>query len=412
MPVFLMPGVSLRTPLGLLLALAAAGTASAPAPAANCDGTSTGLAPINELGPGLYLGQFQGGLYPGGLNTMPATHFAAGRLRAESVRPLDPQGQPAANGSIVLLSIGMSNTTQEFCSAAGTLPCDPWTFMGQAAVHPAVDQNALVIVNGARGGQTASTWDDPADENYDRIRDSLLAQGLSEAQVQAVWVKVANAQPTVSLPDPAADAYALLASMGDIARTLRVRYPNVRTVFLSSRIYAGYASTALNPEPYAYESGFAVKWLVEAQIRQMDTGVADPLAGDLDYNSAAPWISWGPYLWGDGLTPREDGLIWECADLQSDGTHPAQSGEEKVGTMLLDFFIGSPFTSTWFRTRTPELPGDTDLDGDVDLADLSALLSSFGSCVGGPRYDPAADINNSGCVNLADLSLLLENYGG
>jgi hypothetical protein len=408
----MMSPIWLRTRLGLLLALSAAGTASAPAPAANCEGTSTGLSPIDELGADLYLGQFQGGLYPGGLNSMPASHFAAGRARADAVRPLDAQGQPAENSKIVLLSIGMSNTTQEFCSAAGTLPCDPWTFMGQAAVHPAVDQTALVIVNGARGGQTASTWDDPADANYDRIRDLLLAQGLSEAQVQAVWVKVANPQPTASLPDPAADAYALLESMGAIARTLRVRYPNVRTLFLSSRIYAGYASTALNPEPYAYESGFAVKWLIEAQIRQMESGIIDPLAGDLNYNTAAPWVSWGPYLWGDGLTARLNGLIWECDDLQSDGTHPAQSGEEKVGTMLLDFFLNSSFTSTWFRTRTPALPGDTDLDGDVDLADLSALLSAFGSCVGGPRYDPSADINNSGCVSLADLSLLLGNFGG
>ena len=41
------------------------------AAASNCAGTSTGRIPINDLGAGLYLGAFQGGLYPGGRNTPP-----------------------------------------------------------------------------------------------------------------------------------------------------------------------------------------------------------------------------------------------------------------------------------------------------------------------------------------------------
>src|SRR4030095_3761934 len=93
-----------------------------------------------------------------------------------------------------------------------------------------------------------------------------MPQGLSEAQVQAVWVKVANAQPTISLPDPNADAFALLGGLGNIARARKDPCPQWEGVFFPSRIYAGYASTTLNPEPYAYESGFAVKWLIEAQI--------------------------------------------------------------------------------------------------------------------------------------------------
>ena len=35
---------------------------------------NTGLVPINDLGTGLYLNQYQGGLYPGGSNTMPVAH--------------------------------------------------------------------------------------------------------------------------------------------------------------------------------------------------------------------------------------------------------------------------------------------------------------------------------------------------
>ena len=57
-------------------------------------------------------------------------------------------------------------------------------------------------------------------------------------------------------------------------------------------------------------------------------------------------------------------------------------------------------------------PWDLDDDGDVDLADLAALLSVYGSCFGDPAYNPEADFNHNGCIGLSDLSVLLSNYGG
>lgn len=337
--------------LAALLALGAAGcggadAASPPAAPAATPTPGTLRVPLTDMGGSNYLA-FAGGLYPGG-DTAPAAHAAEGLRRANAVRPLDVAGRPDAAGRYVLLSIGMSNTTQEFCSSGSGLPCDPWTFMGQAAADGSVNHTSLALVNGATGGRTSSFWDAASDADYDRIRDTRLSpQGLSELQVQIVWLKVANASPTVSLPSPQSDAYMLVRQMGDIARALRTRYPNLQQVFVSSRIYAGYATTALNPEPYAYESGFAVKWLIEAQIRQMATGAADARAGDLAYERA-PWLAWGPYLWADGVSPRSDGLVWERADLVADGTHPSRSGQTKVGSMLLAFFKQSPQARCWF----------------------------------------------------------------
>ena len=59
------------------------------------------------------------------------------------------------------------------------------------------------------------------------------------------------------------------------------------------------------------------------------------------------------------------------------------------------------------------LAGDVDMDGDVDLSDLAALLGCYGHCVWEPYYEDcaAADFDCNGCVELSDLADLLGNYG-
>ena len=85
------------------------------------------------------------------------------------------------------------------------------------------------------------------------------------------------------------------------------------------------------------------------RIRAEDPLIADQIAGDLDLNPdptegsvVAPWLLWGPYLWADGTTPRSDGLRWNREDLETDGVHPAESGEAKVAALLGDFFGHEP----------------------------------------------------------------------
>lgn len=312
-------------------------------------GSESGMIPLTDMGARTYFG-FEGGLFASGSNTMPAAHAAAGAARARAIERLDINGNPSGSGKIVLLSVGMSNTTQEWCSVTGTA-CDAWTFSGQAAADPAVNHTSLVIANGAGGGQTAPFWVSPSDPNYDRVRDNVLTPlGLSEAQVQVIWFKAVNAGPHTSLPAANADAVDLLGEYGNILRSLHARYPNLKMVFMSSRIYAGYATTPQNPEPFAYESGFAVKWAIQAQIDQMANGgtVVDARAGNLNYNSAAPWIGWGPYFWADGLNPRADGITWLVSDMEGDGTHPGTPAETKVGAALLSFFKTNTHTSCWF----------------------------------------------------------------
>ncbi len=363
-----------------------------PCPASNCVGTSTGLVPLTDLGTGLYLGQFQGGLYPGGSNTMPLAHLLAGLAAEGAIVPRDTDGTPdPVNGRVVLMSLGMSNATLEFCIInAGTTGCTPESFMGQAAADPAVNHTTLALVNGAHGGQDAPLWTDPMSVNYTNAATLLASQGLSEAQVQVVWVKQAHAHPTVSLPAANADAHTLEGYLGTTTRTLRVRYPNLQQVFFSSRIYAGYADVTIDPEPYAYETGFSVKWLVEAQITQMATSGTppDPVAGDLNYGTVAPWIAWGPYLWADGTTARSDGLTYLCSDMAMDGTHPNPGAIQKVATMLLDFLLTSPVTQSWFPAAGAETTTTTTIGSStttsIDTSTTTTTLPVV-ACTPQPR---------------------------
>jgi hypothetical protein len=66
----------------------------------------------------------------------------------------------------------------------------------------------------------------------------------------------------------------------------------------------------------------------------------------------APLALWGPYLWADGIKGRKtDSVIYERADLAGDGTHPSNSGREKVAGMLLNFFATDETARGWFGKK-------------------------------------------------------------
>ena len=291
-----------------------------------------GFTPLTDLGSGTYQGR-TGGLYPNGSNARPGLHESEGLNRARAVVPMDRDGRPDPNGRYVLASLGMSNTTQEF-SAFKTL-----------ADADAARDSHLVIVDGAQGGQTAMAWSSPGCACWATLDARLAGAGVTAAQVSVMWIKQADANPTSGWPS---HVQTLQNELTSILAILSGKFPNLRLVYLSSRIYAGYATTTLNPEPYAYEGGFAVKWLVEGQINGAP-GLAYTPGG---VGGGIPWIAWGPYLWADGMTPRRDGLTWACGDLSSsDGTHPSSSGQRKVADMLLTFFQTDSTARAWYLAR-------------------------------------------------------------
>lgn len=297
---------------------------SAPAPR-----DSTGLVPLTDLGGDARYKDQDGGLYGGGRNTPPEPLLRAALDASAKVRPLDAKGRPAIDGKVGLVSVGMSNTTQEFSQ-----------FIAQARRDPEVSP-ALALIDGAQGGVISTIWAHPEravqagrPDPWSVLDGRLKAASTTAEQVQVAWVKQAIANPS-ALGEFPKHTDPLKADTAIIVRKLKERFPNLRLVYLSSRIYAGYASTPLNPEPFAYESAFAVRGLVLDRLR---SGTAEE-----------PVLLWGPYLWADGVKGRKaDGLVWTRADLADDGTHPGPAGRRKVADLLLTFLKTDPTAKPWF----------------------------------------------------------------
>lgn len=209
----------------------------------------------------------------------------------------------------------MSNTTQEYSR------------FKQIADADSAKSQSVVIVDGAQGGQTGLRWANPKSQLWSEVDNRLSREGISPQQVQVAWMKQAEAGPAQHGDFPK-HAKQLQDSLVRSLANLKQKFPNLRIVYLSSRIYAGYAKTGLNPEPYAYEEAFTMRWLIQDQI------AGKP---ELNFEAAkgavkSPLLLWGPYLWADGETPRKaDGLIYQREDLrESDGTHPSDTGRQKV----------------------------------------------------------------------------------
>jgi hypothetical protein len=169
----------------------------------------------------------------------------------------------------------------------------------------------------------------------------LTTANVTREQVQIAWIKEADAGPNQGFPKY---AQTLRDELRQIVCAMKVRFPNLQMIYLSSRTYAGYATILLNPEPYAYESGFSVKWLIEEQLKGDKELNFDPTKGAVK----APWLSWGPYLWANGTTKNADGLSYEASDFGNDGTHPSQPGQKKIAQHMLKFFKSDPTTKPWF----------------------------------------------------------------
>lgn len=294
---------------------------------AECSRTSVDLTPLTELVGFKYKGE-DGGLYPG--SNKPPDDFQFSSVEAaKRIIPLDRDGKPDdVNGKIVILSVGMSLTYQEFESFRYLSDSDP------------LRNSKVILINSAIPGVTASSIaDNPTEFYWVELNHTLERRDLDVNQVQVVWLKEVNAQRR-GFPRDELD---LKDDLKKIVQQIKEKYVNTQIVYISSRSYGGYGGP--NSEPAAFETGFAVKWLIQEQIS------GEP---DLNYDYSkgiikAPILRWGPYLWANGVNHRAgDNLSWDCLDYEDDGLHTSSSGQDKVARMLLNYMQTDPTARIWY----------------------------------------------------------------
>jgi len=305
---------------------------------ANCsvdsvDGSrsSKPLVALNDLGTGYYQG-YEGGLYPGGINTDPPSHHTPAVTIGEGIQPLDPDGTPdPVNGKMVFISLGQSTTQQPFLDFIDIANADP-------------DKNPqLVIVQGALGGGTANLWSESDSPYLATVLDYILPfAGVTPNQVVAAWV---NAEDSLSDSFPG-DATTLQGQLETFAQELHTNFPNLVLSYWGSLNYTGYSDgvDSVDPEPQGYESAFGVKWAIADQVNGDHSLNFQPSKGPVE----APWMGWGDYYWANGLNTRQDGTYWSCHDLGDDGLHPSNVGHYKIVEGLLNLLKTGDTSSPWF----------------------------------------------------------------
>jgi hypothetical protein len=298
--------------------------------------TTTPITALTDLGTGTYQGS-EGGLYPNGSNVRPASHDSDGVGIAQGIQPLDSNGNPSPTGKYVLLAVGESTAQNEFNRFLPIANADP------------TKNPALVIVNGAQGGATPNNFTKTTSAYWSTVNNDYLPQnGVTAKQVVAAWIEDTDGIASGTFPT---DITTLQSEYETMMQTMLKLFPNLKLVYFSSRVYGGYSNgvgSPSNPEPYAYEVAFAVKWAIQDQIDGKSNLNYDPTKGPV----VAPWMSWGPYYWANGMLGREDGTVWDCEDFSPDGTHPSSTfGQLKVATPLLNFLKSDDTTTIWYLSQ-------------------------------------------------------------
>ncbi len=304
----------------------------------NCENDTTHFISLVDLQTGFYLGEFQGGLYPGGSNTMPLYHLNKGVKISKAIKPLDSLGNvDFVNGKVYMACFGSSTAVQPFKKYQSALPDAEGLnncFKTVLCNHVGGIENMTI--------DNATYWEDIDN-------DKLIPAGVTREQIQVAWMM--NSSREDSIYDMPLQADSIHAKYVRAFQGLYATYPNLKILYLSPPYYGGYADPtddnfAVNQEPCSYHAGFATKWAIQDQI----FGV--PALKFKEPGKQAPFLSWGPHIWADGLRANSyDGLYWDCADFKFDGAgiHLNDGGKEILGDILYDFFLNDTIAGYWYK---------------------------------------------------------------
>jgi len=361
----------------------------------NCENDTSGYVPIVDLQSDFYMG-FQGGLYPGGANILPAAHADSGIAIAQSILPINNNGdEDTVFGKLVMLALGPVDAGKSF-------------------------NKFVVQYNDAGLGDTCFKIVNACIENYGLedmlsdeseflfwadVNDKLQIAEAKKKQVQIVWLMSTSfIDTTLSFPQY---ADTLKKRYIDVIRELKEQFFNLKIIYISGLHYGGYIKAddpnyhALN-EQATYYNDFAIKWTIEAQIN------GDTLLNYSGDDAKAAWVCWGPNLWADGRNVRDyDGLRWLCPgdfDVADNGYFLSGGGQEKISDRLYDFFTTEPTSTPWiFGLNYPCFPDTIDYADTISVPDDVVVWISPNPAKGVVRF--TINIHSEGKADVAVLNM-------
>lgn len=309
-----------------------------------CSNDSTGLIPLVDLGAGYYMGH-QGGLFPGGSNTLPLAHKKKGIGISKALKPLDTLGNVNyEEGKIIFLGLGASLASNAFNAYIDSIKI--YDFEGM--------NNCLDVKGMFFGGKDLDQMIDFENNSYwESVNDKMVSRGDTYEQVQVIWVLQQSFEDTTDEFNVYYDS--VINKFVTLMQVLKDTFPNLKQVFLSGVHYMGY----MDPlhfrydafvEPHGYWGNIVIKELIAKQI------MGDPALRYTGPHPNAAWISWGPNFWADGKNPRAyDGLSWNCDQFRDDETGGGFHLEDSVNSlgfeaqMLKSFFSFDAVTTIWHQ---------------------------------------------------------------
>ena len=294
------------------------------------------LSPFTEGKP--YLGRYETGLYGGGGNEMPKAHQEAGLRLAAGIQPLDASGKAdAESGKIIALVLGHSNTHDYFSA-----------LQEHFRRHAARLRGGFELLDAAVGGQQLPEIRPLKGRVWDKAAALLDRPGYSPCQVQVLFLHTTypGAHNQAKRP-PGPFPETMQKMRQDLAAVLehcaRI-YPNLKLAYLTCdglRHYTGF-------EPHVWQEAFAVKWLIEAQVKGEDWAAYEAREardGKEARPRRLPWLAWGPYIWDN---------TWDRGYF-TDGVHPAAKAREIFVGKYAKFLLTDPVSKAWLaRPGKPE----------------------------------------------------------
>jgi hypothetical protein len=289
--------------------------------------------PINDLGKGTFQG-YQGGLFPGGSNKIPAGDYATDLMRVcRNIQPLDTFGNVSSSGKITFISLGGSTGGHNMRQ-----------LKAQTEGNPLTNQN-LLLLNCDNGKRTASlnSQSNPNDPYWNHVTQILTGGTHSSyRQVQIVYVEADDTSKlNITFPDRA------LLVKDDLKACLQVykqKFPNLKIVYVLGRTRTFGNQQLFNREPSPYYFGWACKWMIEDQMNGVK---GTEYKGK---NAVIPMITWGWYQWADSLPRKTDGFYWRQSETK-DGLHATDIGQDTLATRFQNFLFTDKYASAWYAAH-------------------------------------------------------------